>query len=249
MSDFTDQTVVITGGGTGIGRASALAFARRGANVVVNYSRSQAEAEGTAGEITALGRRALAIRADVSDDAAVRRMMERTVVELGSIDVLINNAGMTHNVPYDQLDELTEEKWNDIFAVNVKGTFFCSRAAIAQMRQQSGGQIINVSSIAATTARGSSIAYAASKAAISNMTKALALSEAPRIRVNAVAPGVVRTRWVADWEQYTEAHREATPLGRLAEPADVAGAIVSLAEAEFITGEVLAVDGGRLLNV
>lgn len=249
MSDFKDQTVLITGGGTGIGRATALLFARHGANIVVNYSRSKDDAEATAADVRGTGAKAIAVQANVADDKAVRAMVSQTMAEFGRLDVLVNNAGMTHIVPYTDLDELSGDMWDDILGVNVKGTYFCSRAAIAEMKKTGGGQIVNVSSIAAATGRGSSIAYAASKAAINNMTKAMALSQAPTIRVNAVAPGVVMTRWVVGWEQYTEAHKDDTPLQRLAQPEDVAKAIYALASNDFITGEITSVDGGRLLNV
>ena len=195
MTNFTDQTILITGGGTGIGRATALLFAEHGANVVVNYSKSKDDADATVADVQKLGRRAIAVQANVSDDTAVVAMVEQTMSEFGRLDVLVNNAGMTHIVPYTELNDLTEDKWDDILGVNLKGTFFCSRAAIAAMKNGGGGHIVNVTSIAAATGRGSSIAYAASKAAINNMTKAMALSQAPDIRVNAVAPGVVMTRW------------------------------------------------------
>ena len=249
MSDFSNQTVLVTGGGTGIGRATVLLFAKHGSNVVVNYSRSHEDAEQTATDARALGVKAIAVKANVGSDDEVRSMVRQTIEEFGRLDTLVNNAGMTHIVPYADLDDLTEAKWDDILGVNLKGSFFCSRAAIAEMRKAGSGHIVNVTSIAAATGRGSSIAYAASKAAINNMTKAMALSEAPAIRVNAVAPGVVMTRWVKGWEHYTDAHLEDTPLKRLAQPEDVAQAIFSLACNDFVTGEILSVDGGRLLNV
>ena len=249
MTDFTGQTILVTGGGTGIGRATCLLFAKHGANVVVNYSRSQDDAEKTAADVRELGSKAIAIKANVADDEAVKSMVQQTVAEFGRLDILVNNAGTTHIVPYLELDDLSEDKWDDILNVNVKGTFFCSRAAIAEMKKAGSGHIVNVTSIAGTTGRGSSIAYAASKAALNNMTKAMALSQAPDIRVNAVAPGVVMTRWVAGWEHYTDAHKEETPMKRLAQPEDVAKAIYALACNDFITGEIMTVDGGRLLNV
>ncbi|MFK7818111.1 MAG: SDR family NAD(P)-dependent oxidoreductase [Planctomycetaceae bacterium] len=249
MTNFTGQTVLVTGGGTGIGRATSLLFAQHGANVVVNYSRSEKEAEQTAADVRELGVKAIAVQANVADNDAVVAMVDRTVSEFGRLDVLVNNAGTTHIVPYLELDELSEDKWDDILGVNVKGTFFCSRAAIAEMKKAGSGHIVNVTSIAGITGRGSSIAYAASKAALNNMTKAMALSQAPDIRVNAVAPGVVMTRWVKGWEQYTDAHKDETPMKRLAQPEDVAKAIYALACNEFITGEIMTVDGGRLLNV
>ena len=249
LVNFSGQVAVITGGATGIGRATCLMFAKFGADVVVNYSRSQSEANELVEELKLLGRKAISIKANVSDDAQVRSMFSRVEDELGRVDILVNNAGMTHAVPATDLEGMTDEKWDEIFAVNVKGTFQCSRAAIALMRKNAGGQIINVSSIAAMTGLGSSIAYAASKAAISNMTKSMAISQAPDIRVNAVAPGVVMTRWVEGWEQYTDPHRESTPLKRLAQPEDVALAIYAIAINSFVTGETLIVDGGRMLNV
>jgi 3-oxoacyl-[acyl-carrier protein] reductase len=250
-TDFENQVALVTGGGTGIGRSTAMLFAEHGADVIVNFSRSRDEANEVAAKIQGLGRNAMAIQADVSDDQAVRQMFARAAEEFGRLDILVNNAGMTHSVPATDLEQLTEEKWDEVFAVNVKGTFFCSRAAVELMRKSTevSGQIINVSSIAATTGLGSSIAYAASKAAISNITKAMAVSQAPEIRVNEVAPGVVMTRWVEGWEQYTEPHREQTPLKRLATPDDVAKAIYSIAMNPFVTGQSLMVDGGRLLNV
>ena len=157
MSEFTGQTILITGGGTGIGKATALLFAKHGANVVVNYSRSKAEAEETVAAVQELGTRAIAVQANVADNAAVVAMVERTIQEFGRLDIAVNNAGMTHIVPYTDLDELSEDKWDDILGVNVKGTFFCSRAAIAEMKKAGRGHIINVSSIAAATGRGSSI--------------------------------------------------------------------------------------------
>jgi 3-oxoacyl-[acyl-carrier protein] reductase len=130
---------------------------------------------------------------------------------------------------------------------NLKGAFFCCRAVIPVMRSRDGGQIVNVSSISGFTGQGSCIAYAASKAALINMTRALAVSQAPHIRVNAVAPGVVETRWISGMENFTDQHRRATPLKRVAYPEDVAIAIFGLVINEFITGHTVVVDGGRML--
>ncbi len=242
------QVALITGGGTGIGKATALAYAREGADVAVNYSRSQAEAEATAKEVEALGVRALAIRADVASDAQVRAMFDRVKKELGSVQVLVNNAGRTHFIPARDLDKLTEEIWDEILAVNVKGTFFCSRAAAKHMRSRGSGCIVNVTSIAGVTGQGSSMAYAASKGAMINLTKGLAVALAPEIRVNGVAPSVVMSRWVEGWEEFTKAAEKETPLGRNATPEDVAQVILSLTvSADFVTGQNLVLDGGRLL--
>ncbi|MBW2149639.1 MAG: SDR family oxidoreductase [Deltaproteobacteria bacterium] len=246
MGRLEGKVALVTGGGTGIGRATSLLFAEEGADVAVNYSRSRSEAEETVSKIEKLGRKGLAICADVSDDAAVRDMIDTVVKTLGRLDILVNNAGITKFVPLDDLEGLTDENWERILAVNVKGTFYCSRAAIPRLRENGGGQIVNVASIAGITGYGSSIAYCASKAAVSCMTKSMAASQAPDIRVNAVAPGAVQTRWVVGWEEFMEKHREATPLKRLATPEDVAASIFGLVISDFVTGQILVVDGGRI---
>ncbi len=243
-----DQVALITGGGTGIGRATALLFAREGADVAINYSRSEAEAEATAAEVTRLGRKAITIKADVADDTQVRKMVGTATSTLGKIDILVNSAAITHMVPYRDLEDMTSERWDDILDVNVKGAFQASRAAILEMRKQRSGQIINVTSISGFTGQGSCIAYAASKAALINMTRGMANSEAPDIRINAVAPGVVETRWIAGWEKFTDPHKDATPLNRNAQPEDVANTIFGLAINPFITGQTITIDGGRTLG-
>jgi len=247
MGHLDGRVALVTGGGTGIGRATSLLFAGEGADVAVNYSRSRSEAEETVSEIKKLGRKGLAICADVSDDFAVRKMVDNVATTLGRLDILVNNAGYTKFVPMDDLEGLSGDAWDRVFDVIVKGTLHCSRAAIPWMRQNGGGQIINISSIAGIIGYGSSISYCAAKAAIICMTKSLAASQAPDIRVNAVAPGLVDTRWVAGQEEFKEKHREATPLKRVATPQDVATAIFGLVMSDFVTGQTLLVDGGRTL--
>jgi 3-oxoacyl-[acyl-carrier protein] reductase len=247
MPYFEGQTALVTGGGTGIGRATALKFASEGADVAVNYSRSAKEAEDTADEIRKMGRRSFAVKADVSDDAAVRQMVDAVLHELGRLDTLVCSAGTTRFVPLENLEDLTDAAWDPVFNVNVKGAFYCARAAIPVMKANGGGHIINVSSIAGLTGQGSSLAYAASKAALISVTKSLALSQAPDIRVNAVAPGVVDTRWVVGWEDFVAQAREATPLKRVASPEDVADVIFGLAVSRFVTGQTWVVDGGCIL--
>ncbi len=244
MPQFEGQTVLVTGGGTGIGRATALRLAGEGADVVVNYSRSEEEAQATGSDIEKLGRRALAVKADVSDDAAVRQMIETVRVSFGRLDILVNSAGTTRFVALEDLEGLTDEAWDPVFNVNVKGAFYCARAAIPLMKASGGGHIVNVSSIAGLTGRGSSLAYAASKAALISVTRSLAITQAPDIRVNAVAPGVVDTRWMVGWEDFVEQARQETPLGRVATPEDVADVIYGLAVSGFVTGQTWVVDGG-----
>ena len=180
MTRRKDQVALVTGGGTGIGRATALLLASKGSDVVINYRQSQAEAESTADEIQQLGRRAHVVRADVSDEDEVGAMFRAVDREFGSLDILVNNAATTKMVSYPDLDGMTSEIWDRILAVNVKGTFYCCRQAIDRMKRNPTGRIVNVSSIAGLTGMGSCIGYAASKAAVINMTRALAASFAPR---------------------------------------------------------------------
>jgi 3-oxoacyl-[acyl-carrier protein] reductase len=247
MSNLAGKVALITGGGTGIGQATALLLASEGVDIAVNYSRSKEESEKTVADIEALGRKAIAVQANVAEDASCRTMVDTVVTELGRLDILVNNAGTTRMVPLDDLEGLTEEDWDTIMAVNVKGTFFCCRAAIPRMKVNGGGQIVNVASIAGTTGQGSSIAYSASKAAIICMTQSLAVSQAPEIQVNAVSPGLVETRWVEGWEVNNAGHARGTPMQRNAVAEDVANAILGLVISDFVTGQNLVIDGGRSL--
>jgi 3-oxoacyl-[acyl-carrier protein] reductase len=239
------QVALVTGGGTGIGRAIALALADRGIDVAVNYSRSREDAETTAGAIRERGRRGLALRADVSNDEEVRDMVGRLIGEWGRLDILVNNAGTTFFVDHKDLDALTGEMWDRILSVNVKGTFFCSRAAARVMTE---GRIINIGSVAGVRGVGSSIAYAASKGAIHTMTLSLARALAPKVTVNAIAPGLIETRWHAGHETKTAKMVESIPVQRIGRPEDIAHIAVALATANnFLTGQIITVDGGALL--
>lgn len=242
-----NKTALITGGGTGIGRAIALLLAKSGVNIAINYSRSQEDAIKTCQEIENLGVRSLAYKADVSRDAEVRELINKVVADFGTLDILVNNAGMTHFVEHSDLEGMKEEYWDDILAVNVKGMFFCCRAAAAELKK-SKGCIINITSIAGLTGLGSSIAYSASKAAATSVTKSLARVLAPEVRVNAVAPGIVQTRWVEGKEDHIAHLAAGTPLGRVAGPEDIAEVVYSLiAHAGFVTGQTVVVDGGNFI--
>ena len=240
-----DRIAVVTGGGTGIGRAIALLFAREGAAVVVNYARSKDAAEEVVREIEAAGGCAQAFRADVSREAEVKAMFADVESRWGGLDVLVNNAGWSTRVPHHKLEDLTDEIWDRTLNTNLRGAFYCARAAVPLLRQRPGSSIVNIASAAAFHASGSSIVYAASKAAMVSMTKSLARVLAPQIRVNAVCPGLVHTRF-AGWPPEAFEHgKQVTPLGRLATVEEVAQVALSLAvEATALTGEAILVDGG-----
>ncbi len=248
MSATTTKAALITGGGTGVGRSTTLQLAQRGYNVAINYSRSADEAETTANEALEHGVRAITIGCDVSDDAQVKEMAARCQREFGRLDVVVNNAGMTHFVPHADLDALSEDKWDRILAVNLKGPFFVSRATIPLLRASGGGSIVNVASVAGLQGVGSSIAYASSKAGLISMTKSLARAFAPDIRVNAVCPGVILSRWLDDHPEMVDAAIKVTPLRRASSTDDIAEVIVFLAcDAGMMTGQALVIDGGRTM--
>jgi 3-oxoacyl-[acyl-carrier protein] reductase len=251
--DLQGAVAIVTGGGTGIGRAVCESLARAGAaGVVVNWSRSRDEAEATAIGLEKMGCRALPLQASVADEPAVKAMVAETEAAFGRLDVLVNNAGTTRFVAHDDLDGLTEEVWDEVLGVNLKGTFYCCRAAAPALRRARGA-IVNVASIAGYRASGSSIAYGVSKAGVIQLTRNLALALAPEVTVNAVAPGLVATRWFRSrfGDEAAEAQEErmaaGTPLGRVATPDDVARAVMGFLGAGMVTGESVIVDGGRHL--
>jgi 3-oxoacyl-[acyl-carrier protein] reductase len=241
------KVALITGAATGVGRACALHFARLGHAVAVNYSKSQKEAEETLADVKKLGVPAILHKTSIADDAGVREMVRHCREELGGLDVLVNNAGTTHFIPHTDLEALTESVWEDILSVNLKGTFYCCRAAMPHLRERKGC-IVNVTSVAGLQGHGSSIPYVMSKAALHGMTQALARAFAPEVRVNAVAPGPILTRWLAGREELIEKWLEQTPLQRAATPDDVADVVAFLATGtSLMTGQVVVVDGGRTM--
>jgi len=253
--EIRNKAAIVTGSSVGIGRATAVLLASKGCHVVVNCRRTAKEAEETAEMCRAAGAEALVVQADISRDAECRRLVASGVERFGRLDILVNNAGMTRFVRFEDLEGLTQEMWEEIFATNVYGSFYCARAAVPHLRKAGGGGIVNVASIAGTQATGSSIAYAAAKAAVINMTRSLARTLGPEIRVNAVAPGAVDTRWtrdgsgVAAYEAVREAYRQTMPLRDIVSADAVAEAIVWLIEgASMTTGEILTVDAGAHLG-
>ncbi|AGA25744.1 SDR family NAD(P)-dependent oxidoreductase [Singulisphaera acidiphila] len=242
-----ERVALVTGSATGIGRAVAWRFASFGFAVTVNYSKSRSEAEETADGVRERGGEALVIQADVADDTAVRAMVERTAEEFGGLDVLVNNAATTFFVAHHDLEGLTDQVWDEILDVNLKGTFFACRAAMPYLKARKGN-IVNIASVAGMAGSGSSIACAASKGGVITMTKSLAKAFAPEVRVNAVAPGPVQTRWLADHQDMVEQAMKSTPLKRPASADDIADVTLFLANGTtLMTGQVLVADGGRTI--
>ena len=249
MSQLTDprKVALVTGGGTGIGRAVSLALAARSIDVAVNYSRSEIEAAATVTDIEALGVAGLAVRANVANDDEVRAMVQKVLVRFGRLDYLVNCAGKTVYVDMADLEGLKPEYWDQIMDVNVKGLFAVCRAAAPHLKT-TRGSIVNITSVGGITGMASSIAYAASKAAAISVTKSLARVLAPEIRVNSVAPGIVLTRWVDGREAHVTKLGEHTPLGRCCNAEDVADVVVPLlVSASMRTGQTLVVDGGAFM--
>lgn len=241
---------LVTGAATGIGRAAAIALAKNGYDVVVNYSRSEDAARFTAQQAEAAGARTLIYRCDVSDDAAVRAMVAATEKEFGRLDALLNNAGTTVDVEPKNLDAMTVEGWNRVFAVNVLGLFLVTRAAVPLLKKSPNGSIVNTCSIAGLRPSAQPLPYAASKAAVANLTKTLANALGPEIRVNAVAPGWIEGEWMKrtlgeNYEGLMARRARYTPLKRCCTEEDVADSMLSLIlHNRFVTGEILIVDGG-----
>ena len=245
--ELQGKAAIITGGGVGVGRAVALDLARRGVSVAVNYSRSGAEAEAVADEAEKIGVRALSVKADVGRDDQARALVDQASKAFGRLDILVNNAGVTRFIDHADLEKVGEEDWEFIFRTNVWGTFVCSRAAAPALKKDGGGAIVNLSSVAGVYGTGSSIPYCASKAAINNMTVTLARALAPDVRVNAVAPGFVDTRWWSERENKDAIQQlaaAASPLKKVCQPEDVSKVVVDLVTSDLITGQILVVDGG-----
>ncbi len=250
------RVAIVTGSATGVGAATARLLASKGWRVVVNYTRSEAEARETEAACRAAGAEALLVRGDVAEDADCRRMASGALDAWGRIDALVNNAGTTRFAAHGDLDALQAEDFQRVYAVNVIGPYQMIRACAPAMKRLGKGAVVNVSSIAGVTGMGSSVAYAASKAALNSVTVTLARALGPEIRVNAVCPGFIEGRWLREgfgekvYEALKERYCSNAPLQRTAKPEDVAESIVWLVEAApLVTGELLLLDAGMHVAV
>jgi 3-oxoacyl-[acyl-carrier protein] reductase len=243
------KAALVTGAATGIGRSAVLALARAGYDVAVNYSSSEAAARETASQAEKLGAKTLVIRCDVSDEPGVRTMLQQVKQRFGRLDVLVNNAGTTASWKPKDLETLSLEEWDRVFAVNVRGLFQVTRAAVPLLKEAKGC-VVNTASIVGLRPGPQPLPYAASKATVVNLTKTLAWNLGPEIRVNAVAPGWMEGDWMKrmlkdKYEDLMGKRAKATPLKRAVTADDVAETMMSLIQSNrFVTGEVIVIDGG-----
>ncbi|MEE2640802.1 MAG: SDR family oxidoreductase [Planctomycetota bacterium] len=249
MNPSGRKAVLVTGSATGVGRATAIRFARENFDVVVNYpGEDESEALQTVDAVESAGARSLLVRCDVSRPDEIDSMAAAIDKTFGRLDVLVNNAGVTSFVDHSDLAGMTEDKWDRILAVNTKGPFFVIRSCLPLMEKLESAAIVNVSSAAGISGFGSSIAYCASKGGLNTLTKSMASCLAPRIRVNAVCPGPINSRWLRSSmsEKEIEQRAASLPLARLIQPEEIADTIFYLAAGTpMTTGQLLVVDGGR----
>lgn len=244
------KTALVTGGATGIGRSAVLALARAGYDVAINYASSAKAAQEVAAEVERAGCRALLLQADVSDEPAVRAMMKQVEDTFGKLDALVNNAGTTARWKVKDLESLDLAEWDRVFAVNVRGLFQVTRAAVPLLKKGDNPSIVNTASIVGLRPGPQPLPYAASKAAVVNMTKTLAWNLGPEIRVNAVAPGWMEGDWMQrmlgdKYEDLMGKRAKLTPLKRCVTADDVAETMLTLLQSNrFVTGEIIVIDGG-----
>ncbi|MDF1506620.1 3-oxoacyl-[acyl-carrier-protein] reductase [Robertmurraya sp. DFI.2.37] len=242
------KNAIVTGASRGIGREIALELARQGANVAVNYAGSEKMANDVVAEIKSLGRKAIAVQADVADGDSVSTMMKQVVEQFGTIDILVNNAGITRD---NLLMRMKEEDWDAVIDTNLKGVFLCTKAVTRQMMKQRSGRIINISSIVGVGGNAGQANYVAAKAGVIGLTKTTAKELASRgITVNAVAPGFITTDMTDQLNEDVKVEMlKQIPLARLGEPQDIAKVVVFLAseDSRYMTGQTLHVDGGMIM--
>ena len=251
--NLQDKTALITGASRGVGAATALQLAQAGCRVAINYHQSAERAHAVADQCHNAGVEAIVIQGDVAEDADCRTMVQKTVEAFGELDVLVNNAGTTRFIDFPDLDAVTDEDWDRILAVNLKGPFQMTRAAREALAAGDGGVIVNVASIAGIAGAGSSIPYCASKAALIVMTKSLARTLGPAIRVNAVAPGFIEGEWLQkglgeDYEKAKQNKAVGSILNAVSTPEDIAAGILTMSTAPKTTGHTLVIDAGDTLG-
>ena len=240
---FTGRVALVTGAAKRIGRSIALELAQRGADVVVNYHSSRAEAEQVVAEIVKMGRRSIAVQADVSVRTEVQKMISSVEKEFGRLDILVNNAGMFQHVPFN---EITDDQWNGILATNLTSQFMCAQIAAPLLKAAGRGRIINLASLGGLLAWPGYTHYCVSKAGVISLTRCMARALAPEITVNAIAPGTIT--FEGDAAELEADFIRRAPLRRTGKGSDIAEAVAFLAESDFITGQVLVVDGGRSIT-
>jgi NAD(P)-dependent dehydrogenase (short-subunit alcohol dehydrogenase family) len=243
QSSLAGRVALVTGAAKRIGRSVALRLASEGADVVVNYRASQKEADEVVAQIVAMGRRAVAVQADVSKKADVIALFAAVEKEFGRLDILVNNAGMFFSAKFE---ELTEEQWDRILDVNLKSQFLCSQAAAPMLRRSGQGRIVNFASLGGLLAWPAYTHYCVSKAGVIMLTRCLARALAPEITVNAIAPGTIS--FAGDAPEVAEDFIRRAPLHRTGTAKDIDDAVVFLIQSAFITGQVIVVDGGRVLT-
>jgi 3-oxoacyl-[acyl-carrier protein] reductase len=238
MAELKGKIALVTGASRGIGRAVAIGLARSGVNVAINFKTQEAEAQVTLQQVTSLGRRAIAVQADVSHSSEVANMIITVEKDLGPLDILVNNAGIAR---HQKVEDTTESDWDEILAVNLKSVFLVTQAVLPGMRQRQWGRIINISSGAAQTGGIVGLHYTASKAGIEGLTRAYASRLVKEgLTVNAVAPSLIKTDMMPD----AESRRKLIPLGRLGRPEEVAEAVIFLAGNGYMTGQTISLNGG-----
>ncbi|HUB85581.1 MAG TPA: SDR family oxidoreductase [Rhizomicrobium sp.] len=257
MEQLNGKVAIVTGSASGIGAAVAIGLAKRGAKVVVNYSKSESEANAVAASIRETGSEVMVVQGNVARDEDCRKIAGAARKQWGRIDILVNNAGTTKFAAHTDLAALSAEDWQAIYGVNVIGPFQMMRACVDALKEHGNGSVVNVSSVAGVMGVGSSIAYAASKGALNTLTLSLARAFAPEIRVNAVCPGYVATPWFSgrfgeeNSKRIADQQAEANPLKRVAYAQDIADAVLFLAgpESKNISGEFMLIDSGMHLNM
>ena len=237
------HVVMVTGSSSGIGAAIARAFAAQGAGVVINSVHSVDDGEAIASSLPD----ACYVQGDITDAGAQQRLVDAALARWGRLDTLVNNAGTTAVIPHHDVSAATPEVWRRIFEVNVFGTWAMTVAALESLRA-TRGSVVNISSVAGVRQTGSSIPYAASKAALNHLTALLAKVVGPEVRVNAVAPGLIDTPWTKDWGALREGVAAVTPLKRIGQPDDVAEVVLALAQSSYVTGQIVGIDGGLALT-